>query len=134
MGRSNGILSGKDSSNNSGFKGIYVNGGSNISGKDLPFTKYYDTYRYSERDVDFTRYIYGDATGELGPFGNKQYGTSIRKISSWYDDEAGIISAFYPWVVRGGMNDYGTNAGLFAFARHVGSVATHVSFRIILAV
>jgi hypothetical protein len=73
----------------------------------------------------------GDATGEMGPFGNATYGTQTRQIGSWYGDEAYFLNHWSPWFGRGGVFDPGTGAGLFNFVNGQG-FASGPSFRIVL--
>ena len=127
-------LSGRNATYNSGFKGGYSESGSNTTGKEWPTTKYYDFYLSRTSYSDFARYIYGDATGELGPFASRKYGTQTRQISSWFDDDALFVSATYPWFGRGGHYANGTGAGVFTFSSAHGSVATYYSFRVVLAI
>ena len=127
-------LSGRNASLNSGFKGGYTEGGSNTTGKDFPIPKYYDIYLYNKSDKVFNRYVLGDATGELGPFTSRIYGTQTRPISSWNDDEAFFISVTDPWFKRGGSFALGTGSGVFSFIVGHGLGFESTGFRIVLAI
>ncbi len=74
-----------------------------------------------------------DATGEMGPFTNATYGTQVRQIGSWYQEEAWFVSTFGPWFDTGHAFHGGINAGSFAFHRDHGGVLSWVGFRIALA-
>ena len=116
-----------------GLKVVILRGGNNTEGREWPTTKYYDTYHYRTSYSDFTRYIYGDATGELGSFANRTYGSVMRQISSWYDDSAFFVRAADPWFRRGGDLTNGNESGVFAFSPGSGSLFTFYSFRVVLA-
>ncbi len=135
------LLSGKDNTNNSGFNGKNTDGSIISDGINLPIdSRYYDIYTFSNNDRDNSRFIFGDATGEMGPFTQMQYkGTTdgatpqYRHISSWYDDDGYPVSTSAPWVVRGGPHNYGTKAGLFSFHRSDGNASSNIGFRLVLA-
>jgi len=134
-------MSGRNSKSNSGFNGSFgcPTCDGDTSGKTslttgFPFptdAKYYDAYQYAEVDKAYQRRILGDATGEMGPFGNATYGTQTRQIGSWYGDEAYFLNHWSPWFGRGGVFDPGTGAGLFNFVNGQG-FASGPSFRIVL--
>ena len=129
---SGNFLSGRSSTENSGFNGIYSEGGSFTNGSDWPEKKYYDTYLHSTTAQQYQRRILGDAMSEIGPFNNDVYMTLVRPISSWYGDDASFANLDYPWVSRGGDRYNGTRAGIFSFADDNGASANYLAFRLIL--
>ncbi len=140
--------SGADSSNNSGFKGLYSNckenGGrgsncgenkTNTNGKEWSSSKYYDLYDYKTIDQEYQRGVLGDATKELGPFYRVSYngGTSARFIGSYNADLAYFIVSSNPWFRRGGGYGDGTDSGVYAFHGVNGQADTAFSFRVVLS-
>ena len=101
---------------------------------DTTYTKYWDKYT-SVANTNYNNRILGDATGEMGPFGDEAesdpYGTRLYK-SSWYKDLALFAESSFPWFVRGSNWDFGTTAGSFALSNGTGGVYKHVGFRIVL--
>jgi len=138
-------MSGRNQIYNSGFNGSYgcpacdISDGNDSSktslttGINFPNTKYYDTYIYGTNDESYQRRILGDATGEMGPFETKTYGTQSRQIGSWYADEAWFAYSNAPWFYRGGVFDRGSEGGLFAFGVNYGRVDAWRSYRIVLS-
>ncbi|MCI8669582.1 MAG: hypothetical protein HFI34_08705 [Lachnospiraceae bacterium] len=131
--------SGRDATSNSGFNGPYCNVGQTDSLKNgvsnFPTdTRYYDTYAYSTVDEEYNRKILGDATGEMGPFTDRTYGSQVRQVGSWHDDEAWFVWSWYPWFYRGARFDHGSNGGVLAFGNMYGSSLLGRSFRIVLSV
>ncbi len=100
----------------------------------FPNAKYYDTYKNSLDSTVYNYGILGDATKEMGPFGNAVYGIENRHISSWYKDNAWYLTTEASWFRRGGAYDYGTEAGIFRFVNDNGSERTWITFRIVLAI
>ena len=96
------------------------------------YTKYWDKYT-STTDTQFNNRILGDATGEMGQFGNEKDPDNVnRQKSSWYGDLAHIASSSSPWFLRGGNWYFGTASGAFAFGNRSGTTITDYSFRIVL--
>ena len=93
--------------------------------------KYVDFYT---SDNSFQNRILGDATGEMGPFGEKEDPDhSRRPKGSWYGDYAGFVNSSYPWFYRGGLWYNGSAAGVFAFTNGDASgVNSDISFRLVL--
>ena len=59
------------------------------TGTDYPDKRYYDLYLAEQENYNATFYrrILGDATGEMGPFGEQYYYNTMQiQISSWYSD------------------------------------------------
>ena len=134
------IVSGRNSLNNSGFNGVFGcptcdNDTSMLTslttGYELPETKYYDLYMYTNNLVDYQKRILGDATGEVGPF--KYVQADKRNISSWYLDLAnsyiGINTGFFQ---RGSAYYEGNGSGIFSFTSYYGGNIWDCSYRIIL--
>ena len=94
--------------------------------------KYYDEYT-STIITNYNYRILGDATGEMGSFGSiKDPAGTTRYITSWYGDAAHFIAYNNPWFLRGSNWNFGTSAGVFAFDRNTGNMASHFSYRIVL--
>ena len=99
---------------------------------DSTYTRYWDKYT-STTNAQYNNRILGDATGEMGPFGNEQDpDNNSRSKSSWYGDYAFFVLATYSWHIRGGDYNSGTSTGIFSFNRNSGGVYSHDSYRIIL--
>ena len=97
-------------------------------------TRYYDTYVYATDDEHYNRRILGDATGEMGPFTDRRYGSQTIQVGSWHDDEAWFVGSGNPWFLRSGSHTYGSTAGVFGFDDDYGSGLSWVSFRVVLSV
>ena len=96
------------------------------------YTKYWDKYT-SNSQTQFNNRILGDATGEMGPFGNeKDPDSETRQKSSWYGDFAYFADSSNPWFSRGGSWHFGTVSGAFAFDNYSGTTLTIHSFRVVL--
>ena len=95
--------------------------------------KYYDEYS-STSSTNYSNRILGDATGEMGPFGNQvDPDNNTRYKSSWYGDYALFVYSSSPWFPRGGAWYYGSSSGAFAFDIATGGADSHIGFRIVLA-
>ena len=86
-------VSGENEERNSGFNGTYTSPDSDnaslTTGTDYPDKRYYDLYLAEQENYNATFYrrILGDATGEMGPFGEQYYYNTMKiQISSWYSD------------------------------------------------
>jgi len=98
-------------------------GASGFTSETFPEDKYVDTY-VSTVYTQYSKKIFGDATGELGPFTNIE--------GSWYGDYAKFIDSTYPWFIRGGHFDV-TYYGTFAFSSFTGESDSVAAFRIVFA-
>ncbi|MDD3393000.1 MAG: hypothetical protein PHE54_05630, partial [Bacilli bacterium] len=129
-------LSGRNSTNNSGFNGLYGDGsGSLTTGTDYPDNKYYDLYDYNGSATTYERGKLGDATKELGNFGNSNLeATSRVAISAWYYDYAYLPTVNYSFAVRGGYYSSGISSGIFCFRDSSGVNAVNHSFRQVLII
>ncbi len=125
---------GRDATYTSGFSGPYYNTTGSATGVSFPEKKYYDTYFYGTDDKHYSRRILGDATGEMGPFTNATYGTQVRQIGSWHQDEAQFVYTTEPWFIRGHEFLGGACVGVFAIAHSYGSVNPYIGFRVVLAI
>ena len=124
------LMSGYESSYNSGFNGTLSGGGSITNGIDFPESKYYDVYNYSTSNTNYARRILGDGTGEMGPF---QY-INYNYTSSWYNDYADFVNSSFPWFFRGGSYNFGSAAGAFFFGNYYGHAISSISFRLVLCI
>ncbi|MCI8669436.1 MAG: hypothetical protein HFI34_07945, partial [Lachnospiraceae bacterium] len=125
--------SGREEGFHSGFKGPYCyTTGLFNDGIDFPISRYYDVYEYANVDEEYQHRILGDATGEMGPFYSVTYGNQVKKISSWYKDEASFVLFTGSWFVRSRSYHYGASAGIFTFYDDYGSNNSLLSYRIVL--
>jgi len=122
--------SGRNATFHSNFVGNFTESGSLSVGYAVPSLKYYDSYSY--QSSFFSSRILGDATGEMGPFYEVQYGDRERYVSSWYEDYANTFSPLYPWLGRGGAHPYGLASGIFAFLNDYGSNWDYMGFRLVM--
>ena len=129
-------MSGYSLKYSSGFSGKLFDG-TNIDGVAFPVLKYYDLYSYGTTGNDITAYKrghLGDATIELGCFNSKLGSDSILKnFSSWHQDQADVVNAEAPWILRGSTYTTGVSSGIFAFATDYGMARGYFSFRVVLA-
>ncbi len=127
-------LSGQNATYHSGFIGNLSDGGRLTDGLAFPNSRYYETYEYNTVYREYARRILGDATGEMGPFGNLTYENGVTGIiSSWYGEDAKYVWPHAPWVIRGDYYCHGTEAGVFAFDVTYGMAMEYVGFRIVLS-
>ena len=123
----------------------YTNGATTVGGSsdinslypnffsDSTYSKYWDKYT-SAVNTNFNNRILGDATGEMGPFGNEKDPDGVTRFkSSWYKDNAHFIYSTYPWFERGGRWGYSIASGTFAFSNNTGGTYPVISYRITLA-
>ncbi len=95
--------------------------------------KYYDSYE-STISIQYNNRILGDATGEMGPFGEElDLDNYTRYRNSWYKDYAFFVQSSDSWFNRGGIWTAGSTAGVFAFDNPNGKASSYYSFRIVLA-
>jgi len=146
------LISGRDKILNSGFIGVLTHDNTKKvwtkedGGLPFPESKYYDLYSYGTSETDYQRGILGDATKELGSFGQAIYdslsgnstgsGTkTVFHVSGWYSNFGNFIDYEYNWFNRGGNFSDGSNSGLFAFNKHYNSGAVNRvrTFRIVLS-
>ena len=94
---------------------------------DNTYTKYWDKYT-STSYTNYNNRILGDATGEIGPFGN---GNGYYS-SSWYNGFAQFVSPSSSWFLRSGTWNINTGTSIFAFDDYVGIAYSQISYRIVL--
>ncbi len=137
------MLSGRNSLYNSGFNGLFscpsCDGDTSglkalTTGKNVPESKYYDTYAYAENDETYNRRILGDATGEMGPFAIATYGTQKRTLTSWYNNQAWHVSTRNPWLDRGAGYESGSESGMSAFGSRFSHASELHSYRVVIAI
>ena len=138
------IFSGRNSTQNSGFKGLYGcptcdNNTSgiteNIDGLDMPDKRYYNAYtNFSTIGIDsvynYNEGMLGDATKEVA--NTKTDGTSGDR-GLWFNDHSHFVGTIYPWIGRGGHWCNYDGAGIFYFVRLSGTNVRYFSTRTILA-
>ncbi len=112
-------MSGNTKENNSGYDGTLTDG-SHFAGRSWPDAKYYDLY--ASKDT------------KMACNGNLCKGHALDEVARWYDDYAVMINVTYSWMIRGGVHNFTTGAGVFTFnsAGEGGSVGIRVSFRQVL--
>ena len=62
---------------------------------------------------------------------DRAYGSPVRQVGSWHDDEAWFVNSWEPWFNRGGMFSMGHGAGVFTFVRDAGSAWLNDGFRVV---
>ena len=112
----------------SGITSLYSNFFTNST-----YTKYWDKYTVnSNSNTQYNLRILGDATGEMGPFGNEKDPDGVSKHkSSWYGDLADFVVSSNPWFARGSGWYGGAKSGIFAISYSAGA-SSNGSFRIVL--
>ena len=118
---------------------------SGFTAETFPEAKYIDVYS-SYDNLDFSKRILGDATGEMGPFKvNSDPNPNRYASSSWYEDNANTPSHASPWVVRGGNGIANQiSAGIFYFSTSFGdksgsgagdrqNLRGSITFRVVIA-
>ncbi len=94
------------------------------------YAAYLDKYENSTMS-SYSKRIFGDATGEMGPF-YLYYDSSSQYHNSWYADYSDFIDIANPWFTRGGANYNGLLSGQFGFYRSSGTVSSGAT-RLVLA-
>ena len=99
---------------------------------NLEYRKYYDEY-FGTSSSSYNKRILGDATGEMGPFGLKEYSDNPRYTSSWYESYSYFVYENDPFFVRGGsMLLVGRAENYTILTSSMGGAAAHQSFRVVL--
>ena len=125
------VTVGRNSNYHSGFNGVLGDGTIISNGVELPDSKYYDLYLYSNDRYSsmYNRRILGDATGELGPMQNINGQSWV--ILSWNN---ALISQYfateYPVAERGYSVGGGYYSDIMAFQGSHGRGG--MAYRIIL--
>ena len=91
------------------------------SGLSQPDSKYYDSYTYGTYGDVYSRGHLGDATKEV-----------ISNYIAWNNDDARFVATTWPWFVRGGGDNNGSSAGVFAFRSYHGGAYPY-SWRVVLS-
>ncbi len=84
--------------------------------------KYMDTYAYGttyNNQTAYNRARLGDATGEV----------VVRSSRAWNGELAHFVYSSYPWFLRGGNYNSGSDAGVFFFYRRIGESNSSYSAR-----
>ena len=110
---------------NSGFTGLLGSSGTSYTGTAFPDSKYYDVYKASSGTTIMALTACN---------GGVCYGHGLSEVSRWYSDYAAFVSAYYPWLGRGGFHSDGSNAGVFYFNSVDGHGYSHSGFRSSLVV
>ncbi len=77
--------------------------------------------------------ILGDASGEMGPFGEKtETAQGISTISSWYYSSFRFFKDSHPWRHRGGRWHGGKNTRIFTDTHETGGASSMIGFRLVL--
>ena len=107
----NKIYIGRNSEKNSGFKGLYSEGGEKIDGVNLPDLRYYDLYTADDT------YIACD--------NDECYGHALSETNSWYNNNAiNPTNGNYEYVagyfdlLRGGYESFGVHGGIFTYGNY----------------
>ena len=136
------MMSGINSSDNSGYSGIVTNekvlvfnfhytdddgnneyvylSNTNDDGDYIPYTgtytypenKYLDKYSFGTSDTQRIRSKLGDAVKEVYNTGD---------YYSWYSDYSDLVYSGYSWFIRGGFFESGSSAGVFRSDGHYGN-------------
>ena len=61
-------------------------------------------------------------------------GDALGETAGWYSDYAYFASSGVPWFSRGGLCNYGDNAGVFNFRYSTGEDDLNYGFRVVLSV
>jgi len=119
-------MSGFNTFKNSNFNGTLYDGTSYSDGISFPESKYYDLYLSSQ----FTGLITGIELCTLETCG----GHALNETAWWYDDFGDFISSTYPWFIRGGYYEDGSDAGEFYILYDNGYASDSNSWRSVLVV
>lgn len=100
------IMSGYNSTSNSGYSGVIYNAGNYITytgSYTYPEDKYYDKYSFGTASNQRKKSKLGDAVKEV--LNTSSFG--------WYGDYSGLAYSVTPWFIRGGYYDNNSGAGIF---------------------
>ncbi len=110
--------SGMNTTANSGYTGL-LQDGTKITGKDFLENKYYNFYESSD-----------SLTACKGKACISQ---ALNETAGWYRDYAYMVTASYPWFLRGSHYTYGSLAGVFYYNAANGNADSNDSFRLVLS-
>ena len=108
------MMSGYNSSSNSGYTGIIYDSGNYTSYTgtySYPNSKYYDKYSFGTSEEQIIRSKLGDSIKEIF---KKEVFVGISTSSGWYYDEPYLAYSNYSWFRRGGTYISYNNAGVFS--------------------
>ena len=57
----------------------------------------------------------------------------LSETAGWYGDFKTMITQASPWLLRGGLFNNSTNAGIFHFSQYNGDVGSNFSFRLVMS-
>ena len=99
------MMSGNDSSNNSGYTGKVYGSDNYIvhTGIDYPNNKYYDKYSFNSDEESIIGSKLGDGIKEV-----------YKGSGGWYNDAHFFVDSNSPWFLRGGFYRNGVAAGAFS--------------------
>ena len=112
------MISGYDTTSNSGYTGKVYNSGNYTSytGVDYPNNKYYDKYSFSTSYTSRIRSKLGDGIKEV-----------YKGSRGWYSDYSSLAYSNTPWFKRGGYYGNGAGAGVFYSDYNDGSANSYSS-------
>ena len=110
--------SGMSTTAHSGYTGL-LQDGTKITGKNWLEDKYYDFYESSDPLTACN--------------GTSCISQALNETAGWYGDNTAMVTAQYPWSVRGGCYRYNSIAGVFYFANDRGRIDGSGSFRLVLS-
>ena len=118
------MISGSDSSYNSGYTGkIYDSGNyTSYTGKAYPDSKYYDKYSFSRSAASRKRSKLGDGIKEVYKSGS----------IGWHSDYSYLANSNFPWFICGGSYNNGISAGVFYSNGSNGNISSDSSSRLII--
>ena len=120
-------MSGKNTSQNSGFYGLLEDNTIYSSGIPFPERKYYDLYLRSQFNGDYSTNMSKCTLETCG-------GQALYETLNWYGDEDDFLQSADPWWRRGGDWDDGVSAGVFYSNDKYGQTDNGYSWRSTLAV
>ncbi|MDY4237174.1 MAG: hypothetical protein SOX86_04155 [Bacilli bacterium] len=102
-------ISGRDSSSNSGFTGMLIDG-TTYTGVSFPDSKYYNLYT-----------------------GSSYTGHALTETKNWYSDIATFVLPEVSWFERGEYYGISTRAGVFSFSTSGGHSYSNFSSRLVIS-
>ena len=110
--------SGMSTTAHSGYTGL-LQDGTKFTGKNWLEDKYYDFYESSD---PLTACKGASCTTH-----------ALNETAGWYGDYTYMVTAQYPWSVRGGYYYNVSVAGVFAYNNYYGHIVSNESFRLVLS-
>ena len=122
----------------SGGSWEYVMGNVNTGSSTASFKTGYSGFSSSpaSKYID----IYANSTDSWSAYENGKLGDATKETLQsmstagvgWYGDSVNFPNSSSVWFVRGGICDYGTSVGVFAFNSDIGDATSNDSFRVVL--